>query len=330
MVLTEKLAKLFDDRAKIFYEDDTPVDPDSRRADFQAATAANAASPNDWRTHVLQLEAWPEEIYDRPLVAPGLGNPGETPEQWDGEGGGLSGEPAMNAPFDGAEDDADLNPLSDFKAWSNKHGAPPRPGLVFDESSHRWVRPEDLQGGKGKKPGAEPSKKPRVQQKLSERAQRAQASATRVDATIQRYAEEHNEPRFAKAVGGLSFKDNEPVDVVLGDGGVIKHGIELKTMVTNKANKITMKRSAMERKAEWEKANKATFHTVVIDDSNVFNAKGEGQHDETKRRIFYRRGFGSFRVNTMHEVKNIAELKKLLDTPNDKLPPAAQSKAKAK
>lgn len=108
---------------------------------------------------------------------------------------------------------------------------------------------------------------------------------------------------------------------------MISHGIELKTMVTNKANKITMKRSAMERKAEWEKNNKATFHTVVIDDSAVFNANGEGKHDESKRRIFYRRGFGSFRVGTMHEVKNVAELKKLLDTPNEKLPPAAQRKA---
>jgi hypothetical protein len=159
---------------------------------------------------------------------------------------------------------------------------------------------------------------------MSEKALRAQASATRVDSEIQRYAEEHNEPRFAKAVGGLSFKDNEPVDVVVGDGGVIQHGIELKTMVSNKAGKITMKRSAMERKAKWEKDNKATFHTVVIDDHEVFNANGPGEHDESKRKIFYRRGFGSFRVAGMYEVKDVAELKKLLAMKNEALPDAAK------
>ena len=172
------------------------------------------------------------------------------------------------------------------------------------------------------------STKPRVPEKaVPDRVARAKASAKLVDKSIQRYAEEHNEPKFAQSIGGLSFKDNEPVDVVVGDDGVIKHGIELKTMVSNKANKITMKRSAMERKAEWEKNNKATFHTVVIDDHKVFNAKGEGQHDESKRAIYYRRGFGSFRVNTMHRVKDMAELKKLLDTPNEQLPDAARRSA---
>jgi hypothetical protein len=169
-------------------------------------------------------------------------------------------------------------------------------------------------------------KTPRLipQKKMNEKALRAQASATRVDSEIQRYAEEHNEPIFAKSIGGLSFKDNEPVDVVVGVEGVIKHGIELKTMVSNKAGKITMKRSAMDRKTEWEKANKATFHTCVIDDHAVFNAKGPGQHDESKRVLYYRRGFGSFRVATMYRVKNIDELKKLLAMSNEELPAEAK------
>lgn len=162
----------------------------------------------------------------------------------------------------------------------------------------------------------------------SEKSARAKAAHHMVDSKIQRYAEEHNEPKFAKAVGGLSFKDNEPVDVVVGSGGVVKHGVELKTMVSNKAGKITMKRSAMERKAAWEKANKATYHTVVLDDSKVFNAKGEGKHDESKRVMYYRRGFGSFRVATMHPVKDHAELKKLMNAPAHELPAAAQPAAK--
>ena len=162
---------------------------------------------------------------------------------------------------------------------------------------------------------------------MSEKALRAQGSAKRVDKEIQRYAEEHNEPLFAQAIGGLSFKDNEPVDIVVGDAsGRVRHGVELKTMVDNGNNKITMKQSAMQRKAKWERSNRATFHTVVFDDTQVYNAKGQGQHDVSKRRIFYRRGFGSFRVGTMHEVKSMKELKQLMDTPNKKLPDAARRK----
>lgn len=167
--------------------------------------------------------------------------------------------------------------------------------------------------------------KPVAEEQPNAKAARAKAAHKMVDKTIQRYAEEHNEPAFAKAMGGTSFPDGEAVDVVLpGDTGAVGHGIELKTMVDNGNNKITMKRSAMDRKLKWERKQKAPIHTVVLDDSAVFNANGEGQHDESKRRIFYRRGVGSFRVNGMHEVKDLAELKTLMNTPNKKLPAAAQ------
>lgn len=162
-------------------------------------------------------------------------------------------------------------------------------------------------------------------EKVSERKQRAKQSATRVGSDIQRYSEEHNEPAFAKAIGGMSFPNSEPIDIAVpGPNGVVKHGIELKTMLINKAAKITMKKDAMARKAAWEKNNKATVHTVVFDDSAVFNANGPGKHDISKRIIYYRRGYGSFRVQKMHVVKDMNELKKLLDTPNDKLPEGAR------
>lgn len=326
-VLTERLARTFDDRYRIFWPEDDPVDPDSVRTDYATGGQLNAVSANDYRTHVLGLEPWPEEIYDRPLVQAGLVNPseggGDSLSQWEGDsipglgtGGAATEVEADDAPVSPADVGED-NDDTFFKSVE-KIGPPPFPGAVFNRGTHRWEKP-----GEASKPKREGKPKPTTPApEMSERAKRAQASATRIDAPIQRYCEEHNESRFAKKIGGRSFKDCEPVDVVV-DGGV-KHGVELKTMVANKNNKITMKRSAMERKAAWEKANKATFHTVVIDDSAVFNAKGEGKHDESKRRIFYRRGFGSFRVNTMYEVKSIAELKKLMNTKNDALPPAAQ------
>ena len=171
----------------------------------------------------------------------------------------------------------------------------------------------------------EPASKRVAAKPLSDKAKIAKASFTLVDKEIQRYAEEHNEPRFAKAVGGVSFPDGEPIDVAIaGKDGIVAHGIELKTMVSNKANKITMKREAMERKAKWERKNKAPIHTVVIDDSEVFNAKGPGKHDESKRKIYYRRGYGSFRVNTMQQVDSIDELKQLMDLPEKSLPDAAK------
>jgi hypothetical protein len=85
-----------------------------------------------------------------------------------------------------------------------------------------------------------------------------------------------------------------------------------------------MKRSAREKKAAWESKNKATVHTVVFDDTLVKDANGVGKHDESKRKIFYRRGFGSFRIGAMYPVKDFAGLKALLDTPNEKLPVAAR------
>lgn len=168
---------------------------------------------------------------------------------------------------------------------------------------------------------------------------------TRVGRDIQHYSEEINEPILAKMLGGSSIKDNQPVDVVVFKGGVktpvgplddatykellAKHGavygIEMKTIVSNKANKLTMKRSAMDLKRGWEQGAGVPVHTIVFDDSKVFNAFGTGKHDVSKRRIFYRIGYGSFRVDKMHEVKGgTKELKKLLATNEADLPVGAR------
>ena len=80
----------------------------------------------------------------------------------------------------------------------------------------------------------------------------------------------------------------------------------------------------MERKAAWENANKADVHTVVFDDHDVFNAKGKGKHDESKRVILYRRGYGSFRTSTMYKCKGIAELKSLMEMTDEQLPDSAK------
>ncbi len=159
----------------------------------------------------------------------------------------------------------------------------------------------------------------------SDRVQRAKDSHHLTERKIQQYAEEHNEPAFAKSIGGAAFRDNEAVDIVLADDtGHVAHGIELKTVISNKANKITMKREALARKRSWERKNKATIHTVVLDDTLVFNAKGNGKHDLTQRKIYYRRGYGSFRLGSMYQVKDLDELKSLLTIPKRSLPKGAK------
>lgn len=152
----------------------------------------------------------------------------------------------------------------------------------------------------------------------------AKQSAVYVGADIQRYSEEHNEPILAAGIKGVSLRDNEPVDVVVLRKGIVAHGVELKTMVSNSNNKITMKASAMERKGAWMQEHGAPYHTVVFDDHAVFNASGQGLHDESKRQIYYKRGFGSFRVGSMHPVKDMSELNALMDTPDAGLPAAAK------
>lgn len=155
----------------------------------------------------------------------------------------------------------------------------------------------------------------------------AKQAAKRVGADIQQYAEEHCEPILAHATGGTRMPDNEPEDVRIVKSGKLTHGLELKVMVDNKANKITMKRSAMDAKAAWQKEHNADFHTVVFDDQKVFNSGGEGSHDDTARVIYYRRGFGSFRVDGMYKCKDVTELNSMINMPVANLPKAAKPAA---
>lgn len=151
---------------------------------------------------------------------------------------------------------------------------------------------------------------------------------------------------LAKWLGGFSLADNQPADIIVFNGKVkefkagakltdqqfdflskkygIKHAAELKTMVSNKANKLTMKRSAMDKKRSFERKHKTRLDTIVFDDHKVFNAKGSGKHDPTKRVIRFRAGYGSFRVQKMHEVRSSKELTSLLATKRQQLPEGAK------
>ncbi len=156
----------------------------------------------------------------------------------------------------------------------------------------------------------------------SEKAQRAKAAHKLVDKSVQRYAEEYNEVRFAKAVEGVSHPDSEPMDVTAKSGDLI----EMKTMVIGEDEKLTMNSYAQVRKALAEKEAGKPFHTVVSDDRKIYNAKGEGQHGADSDRVYYyRRGIaGSARIAGMYRCTDEEDLKRVMSLPDEELPPAAQ------
>lgn len=125
--------------------------------------------------------------------------------------------------------------------------------------------------------------------------------------------------------------DHKPADLHLHIGGKLRHGLEVKTMLKTKNARIIMKGPAMALKKKWEKQNNATMHTVVIDDTAVYNANGKGKHDYSKRRIFYKRGYGSFRVYhstkgtpNLAEANSMDELVTLITAKKSQLPPEAK------
>lgn len=94
-------------------------------------------------------------------------------------------------------------------------------------------------------------------------------------------------------------------------------------MVDNGNDKITMDSYAQVRKALMEKETGGTYHTVVIDDREVFDP--DGGHDDSKRTYYYRRGIaGSARVPNLHKCNSLAELKKLMAADDKELPEAAK------
>lgn len=221
---------------------------------------------------------------------------------------------------------------------------------AFDESKVKRGQPENAgefapkegaKGGEEKPSGDSPPRKAKAaQKKPSEKAVRAIKHQVPTGKEVQRYAEEHNEPRFAKVLGGKSHShpDSEPKDVTWADKiGKPLGLIEMKTLVTQKNDKITMDTYSQVRKVLDEQKENVPFHTVISDDREVFHAHGgfgesfpgeEGyseKHDDAKRIYYYRRGIaGSARISTMHRCKDETELKKLMAMPDDQLPPAAR------
>jgi hypothetical protein len=107
-----------------------------------------------------------------------------------------------------------------------------------------------------------------------------------------------SEVSVAKMLRAARTRNNAAMDTILKRHGL--HGIEVKTLIDNKNDKITMHPSSLLRKLEWAKANKASLHTVVVD------RRG------TKPRLFYRAGVGSFRLRSLTPIKGGVHLRSLI------------------
>lgn len=146
----------------------------------------------------------------------------------------------------------------------------------------------------------------------------------------QMHAEE-NKRWLAAALGGQTEEeatgpgqiDKKPFDVrVRSREG--NRDIELKTIMSRKDNAISVHDDALHRKALHVEANPGTtFHTVVIDDRETWEG---GQHSGkfSGHRIYYQRGSKKMSTGSMHRVKSVAELKRLLAMADGELPEKAR------
>jgi hypothetical protein len=114
-----------------------------------------------------------------------------------------------------------------------------------------------------------------------ERSARAKASHRGMTKGKMRVAMS-NEARVAKAIGGRHLPDNEPFDIVKGN-----HGVEVKTIMEGKNDKITMHPESLQRKLDHAAANGLTPHTVAID------VRGGAPM------VYYKSGVGSYRLGGM-------------------------------
>jgi hypothetical protein len=159
-ILTEKLARRFDERARIFWPDDSPLDPDARRADFELGVRAGAVAVNELRTHILGLEPYPEEEYDRPAPTAPPGKPpgpGSAPDR---------GEPALPRADDGTSpatqaqglaEDTDRSPDREIKRFDPNEPRDERgrwtdsPGGGQPDKPQAATRPDPSAGERGKR-----------------------------------------------------------------------------------------------------------------------------------------------------------------------------------
>lgn len=121
----------------------------------------------------------------------------------------------------------------------------------------------------------------------------------------QRHAESR-QAEAAKKLKGSNTPNNDPFDIVRPDAL-----IEVKTMVDNSNDKITVHPESRKRKeAAARKAGKPHY-TVVIDDRDEFMG-GKNKAQFSGNKIYWRKGVGAFELRAMNKAASWRELNKVL------------------
>ena len=93
--------------------------------------------------------------------------------------------------------------------------------------------------------------------------------------------------------------------------GKTEHGIEVKTLLDNGNDKITMHPSSRRRKEAWARKRGRRIHTVITDDRDTFEG-GTHAQQYSGHRMYYRRGVGAFRLKGMTPVRDAKHLLELM------------------
>ena len=119
-----------------------------------------------------------------------------------------------------------------------------------------------------------------------------------------------NEDKLAEALNAKVDDDNDPMDIQL-KVGTKTIGIEVKTMLDNSNDKITVHPKSRRRKEQWAKDNNAVITMVVFDDRDKWE-RGSHKDKWSGNRIYFANRVGALRLTSMQPVGSLAELKKIL------------------
>lgn len=151
--------------------------------------------------------------------------------------------------------------------------------------------------GSGCNPAAGKCGRPATSQKpLSEKARLARESYVPIT-TAKRQLATRNEKLVANILDGMHTADNAPFDVIVKG----RIGVEVKTVVKAKNDKITMHPTSLQRKVDAVKKLKLkSSYTVVID----------ARQDEPK--WYVKEGLGSFRFGNLKDVGKVQNLRRMV------------------
>lgn len=135
----------------------------------------------------------------------------------------------------------------------------------------------------------------RKQRPLSDRAQRAIASYN-PSTHAKRVIAYDVQNKVAKALGSQSTPDHLPFDIIKGNVGV-----EVKALIDRIRDDITMHPPSLRRKIDYAKEHYLKrMYTIVVD------LRGGSE------KVYYKKGVGSFRLNSMERLSGLSELKRVI------------------